>query len=80
MKKIQASKLRFHKEKDVDDRASCSKMPIIKCDCGAEILVVPDLAAMDRAIKTHLAYHKGANERFLVGQILDVASRQTITA
>ena len=34
------------------------KMPIIKCSCGTEILVVPDIKAMDRAINRHVAEHK----------------------
>jgi hypothetical protein len=33
------------------------KMPIIKCSCGTEILVVPDIKAMDRAINKHVAEH-----------------------
>ena len=33
-------------------------LPLIKCECGAEILVVPDLRAMNRAINTHVAKHK----------------------
>jgi hypothetical protein len=33
------------------------KMPIIKCSCGTEILVVPDIKAMDRAISRHVAEH-----------------------
>jgi len=32
--------------------------PIISCECGAEILVVPDLQAMNRAIKTHVDEHR----------------------
>jgi len=33
-------------------------LPIITCACGAEILVVPDLKAMNRAIKAHVAEHR----------------------
>ena len=33
-------------------------LPIISCECGAEILVVPDLKAMNRAIKAHVAEHR----------------------
>ena len=33
-------------------------LPIIICECGAEILVVPDLQAMNSAIKTHVANHR----------------------
>jgi hypothetical protein len=34
------------------------RLPIIKCECGAEILLVPDLQAMNRAIKDHATEHK----------------------
>ena len=33
-------------------------LPFIKCKCGAEILLLPDLKAMDRAIEAHVAEHK----------------------
>ena len=33
-------------------------LPIICCTCGAEILVVPDLKAMNRAFKTHVTEHR----------------------
>jgi hypothetical protein len=38
-------------------------LPLITCDCGAKILLVPDLQAMNLAIKTHVAEHrkKGRN-------------------
>jgi hypothetical protein len=40
-----------------------TRLPIIKCDCGTEILLLPDLHAMNRAINTHVAEHrkKGRN-------------------
>ncbi len=31
--------------------------PSIRCECGVEILLVPDLKAMDRAIDTHAMEH-----------------------
>jgi hypothetical protein len=37
-------------------------MPIIRCVCGYEILVLPDLKAMNRAIENHLAEHKKASD------------------
>jgi hypothetical protein len=40
------------------DKCLMEQLPIIRCDCGAEILVVPDLQAMNRAIKTHVAWHR----------------------
>jgi hypothetical protein len=32
-------------------------LPFITCDCGAQILLVPDLRAMSIAIKAHVAEH-----------------------
>jgi hypothetical protein len=34
------------------------RLPIINCECGTEILLLPDLQAMNRAIKTHVAEHR----------------------
>jgi hypothetical protein len=34
------------------------RLPVINCECGTEILVVPDLQAMNRAIKTHSSKHR----------------------
>lgn len=34
------------------------KMPIVTCSCGKQILIVPDLAQMNRSIKAHLVEHK----------------------
>jgi hypothetical protein len=34
------------------------RLPLIKCECGTEILVLPNLRAMNRAINTHFAKHK----------------------
>lgn len=36
---------------------SLNRMPIIKCDCGKDILLVPDLKAMDKAILNHIHEH-----------------------
>lgn len=33
-------------------------MPIFKCSCGIEILIIPDIPEMNRAIKNHLIEHK----------------------
>jgi hypothetical protein len=52
-------------------------MPTIRCTCGVQILVVPDLAAMNHAIRRHLAEHKNADEQMLVEQILKVAGKQS---
>jgi hypothetical protein len=42
----------------------------IQCSCGTKILIVPDLAAMARAIKNHKATHREADERLLAEQII----------
>jgi hypothetical protein len=34
-----------------------SRLPLIKCKCGAEILLLPDLKAMDKAIQAHAKSH-----------------------
>lgn len=34
----------------------------IKCECGAEILLVPDLSAMRKAIETHAELHRAMPE------------------
>ena len=40
-------------------------LPLIKCECGAEILLLLDLQAMNRAIKAHVNEHrqKGRNAK-----------------
>ncbi len=61
-------------------------MPTIRCICGMRILVVPDLKAMNRAIKNHLAEHQQADyssvhdslESFLTEQILIAASKRNL--
>jgi len=58
-------------------------MPTIRCMCGSRILVVPDLKAMNRAIRNHVAEHKQPDyavvfnslENFLTEQILIAASK-----
>jgi hypothetical protein len=43
-------------------------LPLITCDCGAEILLVPDLRAMNLAIEAHVAYHR-KNRMTLPGRV-----------
>jgi hypothetical protein len=35
---------------------------IIECECHAEILMLPDLKAMSKAIEDHIAEHRKANK------------------
>ncbi len=61
-------------------------MPTIRCVCGLRILIIPDLQAMNRAIKNHVAEHKQADyglaldslEEFLTEQILIAASKMSL--
>ncbi|MCW4003744.1 MAG: hypothetical protein NWE95_07530 [Candidatus Bathyarchaeota archaeon] len=54
-----------------------SKEPLtIRCTCGAKILIVPDIAAMNLAIQKHKAEHKEADEGFLVQQILETLAKR----
>jgi hypothetical protein len=59
-------------------------MPIVRCVCGFEILVLPDMKAMNLAIKNHLGEHKQTHndagrldlfEESLTEQILIEASK-----
>lgn len=37
---------------------SAHTLPIITCECGEKILVVPDLLQMERCIEAHATQHK----------------------
>ena len=77
-KGIQESNFIFPKNSTGKFVAHKTRLPIIKCVCGFEILVVPDLKAMNRAIRNHAARHKKAGTKkltnFLTEQVLIVAS------
>ena len=68
---------------DQDLECKCKhSLPIINCTCGAQILVVPDAKAMDRAINSHLVKHKNINEhtrivQLLTAQIFDIACKRS---
>jgi hypothetical protein len=83
IREIEFTFVRGRKSKLVSHKKS---MRTIRCACGFEILVLPDVKAMDRAIENHLAEHRatsGCSEnnlaldwlrQFLTAQILRVAS------
>ncbi len=62
-----------------------NRMPIVRCVCGYEILVVPDLKAMNVAINKHVAEHKkpfdGSENltEFLTEQVLIVAGKMKLS-
>jgi hypothetical protein len=77
MKKIQSTKLKIDREPTGESKRNPQfNLPIVKCSCGAKILLVPDVAAMSLAVKNHLTKHKDADEQFLISQILNSASKQ----
>lgn len=79
MKKIQGTKLKIDPEITKGHKKKFnSNMPFVKCTCGVKILVVPDVAAMDRAIKNHMTEHKNADEQFLIQEIFKAASKQKL--
>ncbi len=53
---------------------SLSCLPLIKCKCKYEILLLPDQKAMTKAIKNHLATHPKTQakqiEQDLIAQII----------
>jgi hypothetical protein len=61
-------------------------MPTIRCVCGLRILIVPDLKAMNRAIKNHVAEHNQMDyglefdslEEFLTEQILMATNKMNL--
>ena len=59
----------------------CEKrMPTINCVCGCEILVVPDLKAMNLAIKNHSAKHKQADYGLGLDSVAKVLTEQILIA
>ena len=80
MKKKNCQEITFSSGQDSKSKSRFyeKKMPTIKCVCGFKILVVPDLKAMNRAIKNYVAEHnKSSSEKlrdFLTEQTLIVAS------
>ena len=59
-------------------------MPVIKCVCGFEILVLPDMKAMNTAINKHVAEHKKAGDsperltELLAEQVMILASKMNL--
>lgn len=88
LQKINFTSEESHKSKSAARKKS---MSTIRCVCGFEILVVPDLKAMDLAIKNHVAEHKLAGydseellgidslAEFLTEQVLIVASKMNLS-
>ena len=88
MKKKNYQEINFASGKDRKSKSIIHKkgMPTIRCVCGSRILVVPDLKAMNRAIKNHVSECRQADyglapdslEEFLSEQILTVAREMNL--
>jgi hypothetical protein len=55
------------------------KMPIFKCSCGIEILIIPDMPEMNKAIKAHMAEHKRITGKQLREEAITEDILKTIT-
>jgi hypothetical protein len=87
MNKKSVQEINFRSHEDCLSKVAVHRnyMPIVKCSCGYEILVVPDLKAMNLAIKRHVAEHNRAYDgsekltEFLTEQVLIVASKMNLS-
>ena len=83
MRRKSIQEIDFFPNQDRQRKTAAQKnhLPIARCVCGYEILVVPDLKAMNLAINNHLTAHKktliDSAER-LTEQVLIVASKITL--
>jgi len=88
MTKKKLQEINFASDQDRKSKSAIPKkgMPTIRCVCDTIILILPDLKAMNRAIKNHVAEHKQADyglipdflEEFLTEQVLIAASEINI--
>jgi hypothetical protein len=84
-KSIQEIKFSSHKDCLSKFDAHINRMPIVSCVCGFEILVIPDLKAMNLAIINHLAEHTKVRENseelaeFLAQQVIIVAGGMNLS-
>ena len=70
--KIQIRNSEIHSKKT-------GRMPMFKCSCGANILIVPDLPEMDKAIQAHIIEHKKMTGQRLKENIIIELILKTIT-
>ena len=82
MKKKNYQEINFASGKDHKSKPVIHKkgMPTIRCVCGLRILVVPDLEAMNRAIKNHVAEHRQADYGLVPDSLEELLTEQILTA
>jgi hypothetical protein len=78
----------MHEEKSGDqNRKMVKHVPVLTCECGAQILLLPDLKVMNHAIEVHIAEHRKKEKdrrkaavtashirQILIEQLLKIAS------
>ncbi len=55
-----------------------TSLQVVRCECGAKILLVPDVKAMSVAIEAHLKTHKAKDDE-LTEEMLDALRTGIIT-
>ena len=61
---------------DIQSYIQRNSMPIIQCECGEKILLIPDLRAMNIAIENHLAAHKRTTKKTKINEVHQTNLRQ----
>jgi hypothetical protein len=81
-KSSEVNKFSFNRNRQRKVTVHKRRMPIVRCICGSEILVVPDLKAMNIAVDNHVTTkHKITSDdsqmlsEFLVEQVILVATK-----
>ena len=81
-KSSEVTKFSFNRNRQSKVTVHKRRMPIVRCICGSEILVVPDLKAMNIAVDNHVTTkHKRTPDdsqrlsEFLVEQVILVATK-----
>jgi hypothetical protein len=82
MRKKNYQEMNFTSGQDRKSKSAKNKkgMPTIRCVCGTNILVVPDLKAMNRAIKKHVAKHKQVDYGLVLDSLDDFLTEQILVA
>ncbi len=65
--------------KKIDDGRAVTAMPIIRCKCGEEILLIPDVKAMSMAIENHITTHSAQRNYGSTDSLRDYLIRQIFT-
>jgi hypothetical protein len=75
--------IKLTQEYPTAEKQNRQKMPVFTCSCGTNILIVPDLKEMDKAIKHHETEHKRLTgklitQEYVTQQILKALSEHFV--